>query len=173
MRYRLLLSVHHHPKLLLGAVANINIWLIYIYGGWSKFLLLETAILSQKKFTLAKLSPYPQKTFAGPYVGLYVGISGRKQELDKGHLSVWATIKIIVWRLHIHMGVLLFTVVLAHLLRPVLTLPHRNWGLTCLLSPGKQDITSQQFRPPSFQEKAVFRQALSKLSPNFRENRPT
>ena len=26
----------------------------------------------------------------------------------------------------------------------------------------------QQFRPPSFQEKAVFRQALSKLSPNFR-----
>ena len=38
----------------------------------------------------------------------------------------------------------------------------------------KQDITSQQFRPPtsSFQEKDVFRQALSKLSPNFREKSP-
>ena len=33
------------------------------------------------------------KTFVGPYAGLYVGISGRKQELDKGRLSVWATIK--------------------------------------------------------------------------------
>ena len=40
-----------------------------------------------KKTTLAKLSPYPQKNFRGPYVGLYVGISGRKQKLDKG-LSV-------------------------------------------------------------------------------------
>ena len=28
------------------------------------------------------------KTSVGPYAGLYVGISGRKQELDKGHLSV-------------------------------------------------------------------------------------
>ena len=57
------------------------------------FVLLETAILSQKKFTLAKLSPYSQKTFAGPYVGLYLGIFVRKQKLDKGHLRVWATIK--------------------------------------------------------------------------------
>ena len=44
--------------------------------------------LAKKKFTLAKLSPYSQKTFAGPYVGLYLGISVRKQKLDKGHLRV-------------------------------------------------------------------------------------
>ena len=49
--------------------------------------------LAKKKFTLAKLSPYSQKTFAGPYVGLYLGIFVRKQKLDKGHLRVWATIK--------------------------------------------------------------------------------
>ena len=64
-----------------------NVYL-YIYGGCSKFFLLETAILSQKKFTLAKLSPFPQKTFAGPYVGLYLGIFVRKQKLDKGKLPV-------------------------------------------------------------------------------------
>ena len=60
----------------------------YVNGGCPKFFLLETAILSQKKFTLAKLSPYSQKTFAGPYVGLYLGIFVRKQNLDKGHLRV-------------------------------------------------------------------------------------
>ena len=67
-----------------------------IRGVCSKIFLLETAMLSQKN-TLAKLSPYSQKTFAGPYVGLYVGIFARKQELDKGHLSVWATIKHVVF----------------------------------------------------------------------------
>jgi len=51
------------------------------------------AVLSKKKITLAKLSACPQKTFGGPYVWLYVGSFGRKQELHKGHLSVWATIK--------------------------------------------------------------------------------
>ena len=50
---------------------------MYVCGGCPKFFLLETAILSQKKFTLAKLSPFPQKTFAGPYVGLYLGMFGR------------------------------------------------------------------------------------------------
>ena len=33
--------------------------------------------LAKKKFTLAKLSPFPPKTFAGPYVGLYLGMFGR------------------------------------------------------------------------------------------------
>ena len=61
---------------------------IYLYGGCSIFFLLETAILSQKKITLAKLSPFPQKTFAGPYVALYLGIFVRKQKLDKGNLRV-------------------------------------------------------------------------------------
>ena len=49
--------------------------------------------LAKKKITLAKLSPYSQKTFAGPYVGLYLGSFVSKQKLDKGHLRVWATIK--------------------------------------------------------------------------------
>ena len=67
----------------------IYIHIIHIYmGGCPKVFLLQTAILSQKKFTLAKLSPFPQKNFAGPFVGLYLGIFGRKQELDKGHLRV-------------------------------------------------------------------------------------
>ena len=61
---------------------------IYIYGGCSKFFLIETAILSPKKITLAKLSSFPQKTFAGPYVGLYLGNFVRKQKLDKGNLRV-------------------------------------------------------------------------------------
>ena len=43
---------------------------------------------AQKKITLAKLSPFPQKTFEGPYVGLYLGIFVRKQKLDKGNLRV-------------------------------------------------------------------------------------
>ena len=61
---------------------------MFVYGGCAKFCLLETAILSQKKITLAKLSPYSQKTFAGPYVGLYLGILdifGTNQQRDKGH----------------------------------------------------------------------------------------
>ena len=89
-----------------------------------------------KKNTLAKLSPCPQKTFVGPYVGLYVGILGRKHGLDRLGTSE---------RLSDHQnsfcggctftcGVLLFTVVLAHLL------------------------------PPSFQEKARLSQSVSKLS---------
>ena len=41
-----------------------------------------------KKNTFAKLSPFPQKSFAEPYVGFYLEISGRKQELDKGHLRI-------------------------------------------------------------------------------------
>ena len=44
--------------------------------------------LAEKKITLSKLSPYSQKTFAGPYVGLYLGIFVRKQKLDKGNLRV-------------------------------------------------------------------------------------
>ena len=79
--------------------AHVDTYISYIYivykayGGCPKFFLLETAILSRKKITLAKLSPYSQKTFAGPYVGLYLGIFVRKQKLDKGNLHVWATIK--------------------------------------------------------------------------------
>ena len=53
-----------------------------------------------------------------------------------------------------------------------------NCTLTCgvfpvtLLPLGKQDTTSQQFRPPSFQDKAAFRQALSKFSPHFHKKSP-
>ena len=44
------------------------------------------------------------------------------------------------------------------------SLPHlASWNL---------DITSPQFRPPSFPGKAFLRQALAKLSPNFRETSP-
>ena len=34
------------------------------------------------------------------------------------------------------------------------------------------DTTSPQFRPPSCRGKAIFRQALAELSPNFREKSP-
>ena len=42
-------------------------------------------------------------------------------------------------------------------------------GLPSHLTSWNLDITSPQFRPPSFQGKAFFRHALAKLSPNFRE----
>ena len=72
------------------AVDLIYIYIyIYIYMGVDlNSFFSKRPFLAKKKFTLAKLSPHRQKTFAGPYVGLYAGISGRKQELDKGHLSV-------------------------------------------------------------------------------------
>ena len=145
----------------------------FSYGGCPKFFLLETAILSQKKFTLAKLSPYSQKTFAGPYVGLYLGIFGRKT-LDNGHPRVWATIKT-------HSVAAAYSRVAFCFSRwSLLTFSGQFWhshtetkgSLTCFLPLWQQDITTQQFRPPSFQEKAVFRQALSKLSPNFRKKSP-
>ena len=143
------------------------------YGGCPKFFLLETAILSRKKFTLAKLSPYSQKTFAGPYVALYLGIFVRKQKLDKGNLRVRATIKThSVAAAHSRVAFCLYR-------WSLLTFSGQFWHSHTETkdSPAsrlswKQDITSQQFRPPSFQEKAVFRQALSKLSPNFREKSP-
>ena len=146
---------------------------IYIYGGCPKFFLLETAILSRKKFTLAKLSPYSQKTFAGPYVALYLGIFVRKQKLDKGNLRVRATIKThSVAAAHSRVAFCLYR-------WSLLTFSGQFWhshtetkGSPASRLSWKQDITSQQFRPPSFQEKAVFRQALSKLSPNFREKSP-
>ena len=51
----------------------------------------ERTFLAKKDVTLAKLSPCPQKPFARPYVGLYGAIFVRKQEFDKGYLSVGAT----------------------------------------------------------------------------------
>ena len=42
-------------------------------------------------------------------------------------------------------------------------------GLPSHLASWNLDITSPQFRPPSFQGKAFFRPALAELSPNFRE----
>ena len=68
---------------------------IETYGGCSKFFLLsQTAILSQKKNYFSQTFAISTKTlFAGPYVGLYLGIFVRKQKLDKGNLPVWATIK--------------------------------------------------------------------------------
>ena len=41
----------------------------------------------------------------------------------------------------------------------------------CSPSSASSDTTSPQFRP-SFRGKAIFRQALAKLSPNFREKSP-
>ena len=73
-----------------------------ICGSWSKFFLPGMAILSQKEY-FSQTFAMSAKNFRGPYVGLYVGIFGRKHGLDRGHLSVWATIKLILWRLHIHM----------------------------------------------------------------------
>ena len=45
-------------------------------------------------------------------------------------------------------------------------------GLPSDLASWNLDITSPQFKPPSFQGKAFFRQALAKPSPNFREKSP-
>ncbi len=45
-------------------------------------------------------------------------------------------------------------------------------GLPSHLASWNLDITSPQFRPPSFQGKAFFRQVLAKLSPNFYKKSP-
>ena len=42
-------------------------------------------------------------------------------------------------------------------------------GLPSHLASWNLDMTSPQFRPPSFQGEAFFRHALAELSPNFRE----
>ena len=57
----------------------------------------------------------------------------------------------ILWHLHLNIYVLLYDV-----------------G-PCSPSSASSDTTSPQFRPPSFRGKAIFRQALAKLSPKFRE----
>ena len=107
------------------------------------------------------------------YVALYLGIFVRKQKLDKGNLRVRATIKThSVAAAHSRVAFCLYR-------WSLLTFSGQFWhshtetkGSPASRLSWKQDITSQQFRPPSFQEKAVFRQALSKLSPNFREKSP-
>lgn len=71
-----------------GPTSSHHLDHLYPHGDCSKFYLLDTASLSQKKITLAKLSPFPSKTLVGPYVRLYLGILARKQKLDKGHLRV-------------------------------------------------------------------------------------
>ena len=58
--------------------------------------------------------------------------------------------------------------VLAHLHWPVLTLPRLNYkGSPPHQACWNLAITSPQFRPPSFQGKTFFRQALAKLGPNL------
>ena len=149
---------------------------IYTYGGCPKFFLLETAILSQKKFTLAKLSPYSQKTFADPMLDCIWEFLLGNRSLTRDICVSERPSKLILWRLRIHVSRFAFNggpcspspassdtptpKLRAHLLPASLQTRHNK------------RITSQQFRPPSFQEKAVFRQALSKLSPNFREKSP-
>ena len=66
--------------------------------------------LAEKKITLAKLSPYSQKTFAGPYACL----SDHQNSFCGGCAFTC--------------GVLPLSVVLAHLLWPVLTLPTETKG---------------------------------------------
>ena len=95
-----------------------------------------------KKTTFAKLSPCLEKTFAGP-CWIVRGNFWYKTAVWQGILSVWATKKIHAsqWSL------LTFSGQFWHFHTET------NW---------KQDITSQHSR------EAVFRQALSKLLPNFR-----
>ena len=146
---------------------------IYIYGGCSKFFLLETAILSQKNFYFSQTFAISTKNFRGALCCIVSGNFCYETKAWQGKSACLSDHKnSFCGGCAFTCGVLPLSVLLAHLLRPVLTLPHRNYGLTCFLPLWKQDITSQQFRPPSFQEKAVFRQALSKLSPNFREKSP-
>ena len=121
--------------------------------------------LAKKKFTLAKLSPYSQKTFAGPYVGLYLGIFGRKNTWQWTSARLAAAYSRVAFCFS-RWSLLTFSGQFWH------SHTETKGSLTCFLPLWQQDITTQQFRPPSFQEKAVFRQALSKLSPNFREKSP-
>ena len=74
-----------HPYIYMYKKTKNN---IKIYVGLDQNSFFQEWPFLAKKNTLAKLLPCPQKTFVGPYVGLYVGIFGRKHGLDRGHLSV-------------------------------------------------------------------------------------
>ena len=74
---------------------------IYIYGGCPKFFLLETAILSQKKITLAKLSPYSQKTFADPVLDCIWEFLLGNRSLTRDICVSERPSKLILWRLRI------------------------------------------------------------------------
>ena len=144
-------------------ILYICIYVVYMHMGVDLNSFFSTRpFLAKKQFTLAKLSHIQRKLSRAPMLDYMWEFLVGNKSLTR---DIWASerpSKLILRRLHIHMWCFAFHGGPAHLLRPVLTLP-----------PWKQGITSQQFRPPGFQEKAVFRQALSKLSPNFRENRPT
>ena len=95
-------------------------------GCWSKVFLLGTAVLSPQKITSAKLSLFPPKIACGPMLDYMWEFLVRFMSLTR---DIWVSErpwKNILWRSTFTCGVLLFTLVLAHLLRPVLALPHRN-----------------------------------------------
>ena len=113
------MSSRNYPCPYLGPIWSVSNWICLVWTGgsyelirWTVFLFLfclaefqyrymgvvRNSFFSKGPF-LAKNNYFSQtfaistKTFAGPYVGLYLGIFVRKQKLDKGNLPVWATIK--------------------------------------------------------------------------------
>ena len=105
---------------------NIYIYILYMGVDQTSFFQ-ERTFLAKKDVTLAKLSPCPQKPFARPYVGLYGAIFCQKTGVWQGRSERRSNQdNSFCGGCTFTCGVLLFTMVLAHLLRPVLTLPHRN-----------------------------------------------
>ncbi len=128
----------------------------------------KTAILRQK-YTLAKLSPSPKKICAA-CVGIYVA---KKHGLDKGLPGICSPIT-----LH-SVASALKNSCFALDVGPCSpasassdTSMPELYGLPWHLASRNLVVTSPQFRPPSFQGKAFFRQVLSKCSPNFRQTSP-
>ena len=130
--------------------------------------------LAEKKFTLAKLSPYSQKTFAGPYVALYLGIFVRKQKLDKGNLRVWATIKThSVAAAHSRVAFCLYR-------WSLLTFSGQFWrshtetkGSPASRLSWKQDITSHSLGHLAFKRRPSFAKLYQNFRQTFAKNRPT
>ena len=100
-----------------------------------------------KKFPFAKPSPYPCLTLAVHQASIEQDLG----QMSHRNFSVVAA--------HSDSMFLHSILVLAHLHRPVLTLPHPNCSTHLL----QRSLSKPTFRPPSLQAKVVFRQGFSKI----------
>ena len=137
---------------------NIYVYIyifVYMKVAQNSFLS-DRPFLAKKVFTLAKLSPFPQKLSRGPildYKWECLDICASERP-SKTH-SVAAAHSHVVFAFHVG---------------PCSPSPDSSDTSTpklrAHLSPVSLEtrITSQQFRPPSSQEKAVFRQTFAKIT---------
>ena len=91
-------NVSHHSVASSPKIQQAPIYVVVVKNSFFS----KRPFLAEKKITLAKLSPYSQKTFAGPYVGLYLGILLGNRSLTREICLSERPSRLILWRLRIH-----------------------------------------------------------------------